>query len=293
MYELIQVTENCYYIQCPSKIGIVRLNKNDVMLIDSGNDKDTAKKIRRITDSMGWNIKMIINTHSHADHIGGNRYLQENTRCSVFAYGIECDFINHTVLEPAFLFGADPVEELKNKFLLAKESNAEPLSESVLPEGFEIIPLPGHCFSMVGIKTPDGVVYTADAYSSAETLEKYAIGYIYDVGAYLDTLEMLKNLDASYFVSSHTEAYENITDILKLNIDTVKEIAEKICSFCKIPVNYEKLLQMLFDEYKLTMNPVQYVLVGNTVKSYLSYLKNQGRIKMSVTDNMLLWESVQ
>lgn len=293
MYELIQVTENCYYIQCPSKIGIVRLYGNDVLLVDSGNDKDTAKKIKKITDSMGWNISMIINTHSHADHIGGNRYLQENTGCRIFADSIECGFINNPVLEPSFLFGADPVDELKNKFLLAKESKAEPFSDNFLPEGFEIIPLPGHSFGMVGIKTPDGVIYTADAYSSKETLEKYRIGFVYDVGAYLDTLEGLKNLDAGLFVASHTEVFDNITDILQLNIDAVKEIEEKICELCKAPVNSERLLQMLFDEYELTMNPVQYALVGSTVKSYLAYLKKQGRINMSVNKNMLVWETVQ
>ena len=89
MYELIQVTPTCYYVQSPAKIGIVRCGEHEVCLIDSGNDKDAAKKVRKRLDANGWQLRCILNTHSHADHIGGNRYWQEQTGCDIFAQGIE------------------------------------------------------------------------------------------------------------------------------------------------------------------------------------------------------------
>ncbi len=79
MYELIQVSERSYYIQSPAKIGLVRLDRQDVCLIDSGNDKDAGRKVRRLLDANGWRLTAIYNTHSNADHIGGNRYLQGQT----------------------------------------------------------------------------------------------------------------------------------------------------------------------------------------------------------------------
>ena len=124
MYELIQVSENCYYIQCPAKIGLVKLNEQDVCLVDSGSDKDAGKKVRKILNENGWNLQMIFNTHSHADHIGGNKYLQEQTGCKIYAPGIECDLTNHPILEPSFVYGAFPPKELRRKFLLAQESEA-------------------------------------------------------------------------------------------------------------------------------------------------------------------------
>ena len=33
MFELVQVSENCYYIQSPAKIGLVKLNEEYVRLI--------------------------------------------------------------------------------------------------------------------------------------------------------------------------------------------------------------------------------------------------------------------
>ena len=51
MYELIQITEQSYYIQSPAKIGLVKLNDTEVCLIDSGNDKDAGRKVRKILDA--------------------------------------------------------------------------------------------------------------------------------------------------------------------------------------------------------------------------------------------------
>ena len=67
----------------------------------------------------------------------------------------------------------------------------------------DLLSLPGHFFDMVGFRSEDGVVYLADCLSSKETLEKYQIGVIYDVGAYLDTLEQVKQLSATWFVPAH------------------------------------------------------------------------------------------
>lgn len=289
MYELIQVSENCYYVQSPAKIGLVRLNDTEVCLIDSGNDKEAGRKVRQILDANGWKLTAIYNTHSNADHIGGNKYLQAQTGCKIYALGIEQDFTRHPILEPSFLYGGYPPKELCRKFLLAQESEAQELTVDVLPEGFEIIPLPGHFFDMVGFRTPDSVVYLADCLSSKETLEKYQIGFIYDVAAYIDTLEKVKNMEAKIFVPAHAAATQSIAELAQYNIDKVNEIADKIVDFCREPICFEVLLQKLFDEYNLVMNFEQYALVGSTVRSYLTYLKETGRIKAEFENNMLLW----
>ena len=290
MYELIQVSENSYYIQCPAKIGLVKINEKEVCLIDSGNDKDAGKKVNKILAANGWELTAIFNTHSHADHIGGNQYLQAQTGCKIYVPGIECDYTNHPILEPSFLYGGNPPKDLRHKFLMAKESNAENLKKEVLPEGMEIISLPGHSFTMVGFRTKDDVVYLADCLSSAETLDKYRIGFIYDVGAYLQTLEMVKNMKAKVFVPSHAEPTEDITELAQYNIDTVMEIAEKIIEICQEPMCFEKILQKLFSAYELKMNFEQYVLVGSTVKSYLTWLAENGKLEVTFEDNILLWK---
>lgn len=290
MYELVQVSENSYYIESPAKIGLVKLGGDEVCLIDSGNDKDAGRKIRKILDANGWKLTAIYNTHSNADHIGGNKYLQGQTGCKIYAPGMECDFTNHTVLEPSFLYGGYPCKDLRHKFLMAQGSNAEYLTKDVLPKGFEMIDLPGHFLDMVGFRTPEDVVYLADCLSSRETLDKYQIGFIYDVGAYIKTLEMVKTLKAKIFIPAHAAAAEDISELAGYNIDKVYEIGEKIIELCKEPLSFEVILQKLFTEYALEMNFEQYVLVGSTVRSYLSWLKDTGKLNSEFVHNMLLWE---
>lgn len=290
MFELISLTENTGYIRSPAKIGILQLGGDEVCFIDSGNDKDAGRKLRQILDAKGWKLRAIYNTHSNADHIGGNRYLQGQTGCRIYAPGIECDFTNHPELESAFLYGGYPCRDLRHKFLLAQESLAEPLTEEVLPEGVRLLQLPGHFFHMTGFRTADDVVFLADCLSSRETLEKYRIGFIYDVGAYLDTLEKVKQMEARIFVPSHAEPTEDIAELAQYNIDTVLEIGERIAGFCKEPRSFEEILQHLFAAYGLTMNFEQYVLVGSTVRSYLAWEKDGGQLDVRFEDNRMLWQ---
>lgn len=293
MYELIQVLNNTYYINCPAKIGLYLDGDKDVYLIDSGNDKEAGRKVRQILDKNGWTLRAILCTHSHADHIGGCKYLQAQTGCKVYAPGVERDFTRHTLLEPALLYGGFPPKALRHKFLMAQESDADELASAELPEGFEIIPLPGHCFEMVGFRTPDDVVFLADCLSSRATLEKYRIGFIYDVQAYLDTLEKVKSLSGAFFVPAHAEACEDVSELAQYNIDTVNEIAGRIKSICTQPVNFEALLKRLFDEYALELSFEQYALVGSTVKSYLAWLMDKGQLKAKCESNLLLWEAAE
>lgn len=291
MYELIQVSNNSYYVNCPAKIGLYRCEDNGVYLIDSGNDKEAGRKVRQILDKNGWTLRAILVTHSNADHIGGCRYLQAQTGCAIYAPGIECDFTRHTLLEPSFLYGGYPPKALRHKFLMAQSADARELTADTLPEGFESIPLPGHFFDMVGLRTPDNVVFLADCLSSRETLEKYRIGFIYDVKAYIDTLEKVKELDASCFVPAHAAACADVREIAQYNIDTVREIAERIVSVCSEPQSFEIILKRLFDEYSLELSLEQYALVGSTVRSYLAYLLDKGSLCVKCENNMLLWEA--
>lgn len=287
MYELVQVTENTYYIESPAKIGLFKIDGSDVVLIDSGNDKDAGRKVRQHLDRSGFRLKAIYNTHSNADHIGGNQYLQRQTGCAVYAPGIEAAFTRSPILEPAFLYGGYPPQALRHKFLLAQPSEVQPLDAGSCP--MEVLPLPGHFFDMVGYRTGDGVVFLADCLSSRETLEKYRISFVYDVAAYLQTLEQVKAMEARLFVPAHAAATEDIAPLAQRNIDQVEEIAARLEELTREPQTTEALLQRLFSDYGLGMNFEQYVLVGSTVRSYLAWLQDQGRVQAEFENNLLRW----
>ena len=292
MYELVQLSDRCYYINCPAKIGVYRPDEDSVYLIDSGNDKDAGRKVRQLLDKNHWRLRGILNTHSNADHIGGNRYLQAQTGCKIFAGGIEAAFTRHPILEPSFLYGGYPCKELRHKFLLAQESEVSDFSDPDFPRELEIIPLPGHFFDMVGFHAPDGVVFLADCISSKTTLDKYVISFIYDVAAYLNTLDIVERMEGAMFVPAHAEAAEDLTELVQYNRSKVYEVADRLLAICREPSPFERILQTVFTQYGLTMTFEQYALVGSTVRSYLAWLKDQGKLAVSFVDNLLLWQTV-
>lgn len=292
MYELVQVAENTYYINSPSKIGVYRVSDDDVWLIDSGNDKDAGRKIQKILDAQGWKLTAIINTHSNADHDGGNTLLQNRLNCAVYSTPMENIVVENPILEPTFLYGGYPFKKLRNKFLMATPSKAQDIAEAKLPEGMEYFRLPGHFWDMIGVKTPDDVYFLADCIFGESTVNKYHISFFYDLAAQFETLDMVEKLEGKLFIPAHAEPMEDIKPLVKLNRDKSLEILDVLLEICKEPMHFELVLKKVFEHYALTMDHAQYVLVGSTIRSYLAYLCDHGKVENYVEDNMLLWKTV-
>ncbi len=290
MYELVPLGEMSYYINSPAKIGVYVPEPSRVYLIDSGNDKDAGRKIRQILEREHWTLAGILNTHSNADHIGGNKYLQAQTGCKAFTNGIEAAFTRHPVLEPSFLYGAYPCKALRHKFLMAQESEVVDFSDKDFPQEVKILPLPGHFFDMVGFMMPDGTAFLADCVSSRATLEKYGIPFIYDVAAYLKTLDFVETIQAERFVPSHADICGDIRELVCYNREHVLLIAERLLELCKKPICFEDALAEMFRIYELTMSFEQYALVGSTIRSFLSYLLDGGQLAVCFENNKLLWQ---
>ena len=72
----------------------------------------------------------------------------------------------------------------------------------------------------------------------------------------------------------------------------IHETADRITELCTEPVCFEQLLQKVFTAFGLTMNFEQYVLIGSTLRSYLTWLRETGRVEAAFEDNLLLWKKV-
>ena len=129
MYELIQVGEKTYYIDCPSRMGVYVPDDEHVCLIDGGSDKDAAKKALRILESRGWKLEKVFNTHSHADHDGGNAVLQQKYNIPVTCQNPDAILIENTLIQPTTLYGAYPNKDMLTKFFYAQPSKVDIFEE--------------------------------------------------------------------------------------------------------------------------------------------------------------------
>ena len=290
MYEWISVGPRTWYVDCPAKVGIYEHSPGRVCLIDSGSDAGAAKKVLRGLEERGLTATAIFNTHSHADHVGGNALIQQRTGIPAYAFGVEAPFVRDPVLEPTVLFGACPYREIRNKFLEAKPSDCCPLTEDVLPPGLAFTDLHGHAAGMVGYRTADDVWFVADAVLSEEALEKHRVSYTFDVGAYLLALDRLETLEGRVFVPSHAEPAADLRPLIEANRRRMAAVLDLLLELLETPMTTEQVIRAVFRQYGLKMVHNQYATVGATLRSCLSYLHGEKQLDIRFEDDWMLWQ---
>jgi glyoxylase-like metal-dependent hydrolase (beta-lactamase superfamily II) len=288
-----KVTDNVGYILGGVNMGVIT-NNHEAVLIDTGLDKDNGRKTLRVLEEEELELKAIINTHSHADHFGGNAYLTRNTDAIVYAPSLESGIIQNPLLEPVYLFhGANPISNLHNKFVLADASPVDHILEpgklSIIGLALEVIPLPGHSFNQIGVQIDD-ILFCADTVFSRRVIEKYKIPVVQDVGNHLKTLENLKNMEHRLFVPAHTKPTDDLSDLLDLNMETTYSILKDIKKILCEPKTTEDVQSELGAKYGIDLSVVQqYYLIHMTLMAYLGYLYDSKQADINIRDNRLFW----
>ena len=282
------------WVACgPVNIGAY-VKEGEAVLIDSGNDSSSGRKILRLAEEKGWKIKLIINTHFHADHVGGNAFIQKRTGCAVAASAKEAPFINMPELEPEILWSGRAPKAICNKFLQAEPSKVTLTAEpDTLIEGWElrVIALSGHAHGQIGVLTPDGVLFTADSVISERILSKYGIPFTADYSRAMETFDMLESFSADYFVPSHGDICQDIAPVTAANRNCLTALRDEILEICTEPSTRDGIVGKLAEKHGLDMNLPQYVLIQSTVAAILSPLIDSGEILCSFHEGVLLLKS--
>ena len=118
--ELLQLTDSAYHLRGGSNAGLI-IHDDRAVLVDTGLDRDTAKKILRHVESLKVQLAAVVITHAHADHCGGAATIRARTGAPVYAPALEGDVMANPIWEPLYLYsGALPPAELRHKFTLAE-----------------------------------------------------------------------------------------------------------------------------------------------------------------------------
>lgn len=294
MGELLKKIEgNTYYIKGAVNTCIYIYDQKNCVVVDTGSDEDWGRKIYRALESEGLEAKMIINTHSHADHFGGNRFLVKKTGADVAATAIEAAIISNPYLEPFYLYSAHPPKALQNKFLMGKAGRVDRIIEPgqfhVGSAQLDIVDLRGHSPGQIGVVTPDRVMMTADAYFSAHITEKYKLLYFTNIGDTLDTLEKLKSTDYSYYLPCHGDLDSSIEEVIDINLKAINEIMDILRWELVRPKTREELAAGISKKYNFNPNPNQYYLNQSCLSAYLSYMTDKGILKSYIEDHRMVW----
>ncbi|MBB6214034.1 glyoxylase-like metal-dependent hydrolase (beta-lactamase superfamily II) [Anaerosolibacter carboniphilus] len=293
--ELKRIKDQIYYIPNVVNIGCI-VNGTDAILVDTGLEDGVGKKIVNLLEKEGLTLRAVINTHSHADHFGGNAYIKEKTGAMIYAPAIEEAAIKYPYFEPMYLFsGANPVKELQNKFLMGKPSpvdyviGREEQTLDVLGISLKILPLPGHSMNQIGIEIDD-VLFCGDVFVAEEVLRKHKIPFNMDIQKHRETLHWLKGTTYEWYIPSHSGPIQDARGIAEINLQVLEEIDQCIEALLVEQQSSEELVQNVCDAYEIQCtNLGQYYLFHTTIMAHLGALSDQKKIRSQVENNRVYW----
>jgi glyoxylase-like metal-dependent hydrolase (beta-lactamase superfamily II) len=276
-------------------IGVIRVDDTHCVLIDTGlNDSNAKKALKAIKDDLGSEVIGILTTHAHADHFGGNATVVKRTGARVWAPEIDEAIIRYPILQPVCLFaGADPLDALRNNFLLADPSPADEVSKPGLLEiegaSFEVISLAGHSPNQVGILM-DGIFFCADVMLPESVLAKYRIPYLHSVSAHLDALNTAAEIDCSTAVPGHGPVLDDLAPLIEVNKGLVNEVIEVILNVAKEPIDAGQILTIVLRHFEAPVHDASsFYLLHPTIYAFLSHLERNGLIRHEVSDARSMW----
>lgn len=295
MPDLITLEPGIHFFPGGVNIGILEDVYGKCLIIDTGLDSDHAKKLLKALQSWNLTPAAILNTHSHADHYGGNALiLQRHPEIEVFAPPMEAAIIQFPVLEPLYLFGARPIKELQGKFLMGKPSLAAAIPQTGLTQiagiPLELISVPGHACEMYAVRMGN-VLFASDALFGEEVLQKHPLTYCVDSRAQKDSVRKLQALEGiEVTLPGHGNPCHDLQHLCETNLQSLQTTTDAVLQALDTPATIDEVLTRTCNLLNLHMHhPASVVLNRSVVSAHLTELLELGQVGQQVTGNRWEW----
>lgn len=208
------------FLEDVAEIYLIRSEKN--VLIDTGTGESPRKDIAPALESLGLSladIHLILNTHGHPDHTGGNADIKEESGAQILIHSQDAVFIeDHESSFWKFIApvtrvvrGEEFIEDEKRFFLnmagpdLSVDQRVQ--DDDVVRIGndveLQVIHIPGHTPGSVGFYwEKEGMLFTGDSLPGLHT-ENGGLPIIYDFSTYERSLERLQDLPVKVMLQAH------------------------------------------------------------------------------------------
>ena len=302
---IIQLSKSVYCLLDHTNIGIIE-DVDYLILVDSGLNSENASEIDKlIQTNFNKKIGAIINTHSNADHAGGNKYFSEKYNCKIYTTPKESAFLENPYLESAIIWGAHPFDKIRTSYFECEKSIATDLvnekSQIKLNNGtiIKFISLPGHFIDMIGIFISDidekNTIFLGDSIFGAQMITKYNISYMINVSEFKNTLDKIIKINSDFYIPSHgtiITSKEELIRVAKMNKNEIDKIQNYLLFICSTPMQFDDILANVFNEYHIRTTASQIVLIGSTIKNHLTDLYCNKKLEMICNDGRMFWKKI-
>ena len=296
--ELVTLSDGVHYLPGAVNVGVIENGTGGCVLIDSGADKDHAKRILKACRARNLEPVAIVNTHSHADHYGGNAYLQETLGIPAYSPIFEEAILRYPILEPITLWsGARPPVALQNKWLLAPASGTKILNEAGQREiggvRLELLDISGHAHIQFAVRVRD-VLFASDAVFGAAILQKYPLQFMVDVQHVREAIEAVRSSDARVTLPGHGEPSSDADALCDANIKALERTSNAVLVACGDVATLPEVLERVCAMLEVTIEDLtRYVLNQTAVLAHLTDLEERGSVRLEVIRNRLVWTAAQ
>ena len=182
--EYISIEENIGLINGFINVGVIRVEE-EIILIDSGLEEE-VQELSQILWDKNLRPALIINTHAHRDHCGGNNYIQKKYNVDILTSYKEKYFYRESLLfswRPFVSYFLEQNHCWKMKRCFLHPSQVTGLlhpGEKKEIKGVELFfpDLAGHSPGQIGVAIGD-ILFCGDAFFSDYVLERYKLPFLH------------------------------------------------------------------------------------------------------------------
>jgi glyoxylase-like metal-dependent hydrolase (beta-lactamase superfamily II) len=296
--QLVALSERTFYLPGAVNVGVVVTGDGTCVLIDSGADRDHGKKILKACHKQGLVPQAIINTHAHADHYGGNGYLQEQLQIPAYCPIFEESILSYPLWEPIYLYGgARPPKSLQNKWLLGEPGPSAVLNEAgfklIAGADLELIETSGHAHMMFSV-VHDDILFASDAVFGPDILAKYPLAFGVDIKRQREAaIRLLEVPNVRLVLPGHGVPTNDVAALVASNLAAFERASAAVYTACAEPTTLPEILARVCAMLDISMSDwTRYHLNQTTVLAYLTELLEMGRVNGEMIENRLIWSQV-
>lgn len=224
--ELRRISGNTFCLDVGmALIGVYFLNQKDIVLIDTGTVKN--EELFELLLNEGLNVRAVICTHLHVDHIANNERLMEIFQCPIYAADSELPDVAYCGITLCY-----SINTFQNNQTL-KIDDAE----------FRTVHTPGHTEGHHMIITPDHVCCVGDVVVTKKRLETAKMPYYRDVAQSLLSMEVLREQKCNDYLFAHMGVVlpDDLSSTIDANIQKELELYDILRRTVTRPMKSEEL----------------------------------------------------